>query len=96
MAEKITVVVVDDHSLFRAGVIQSLIHDDTIEILGEGSLASEAVQLVNAPGIAILTSMGRSRCSRAKPNMVRHTPRRRIHAVDPIRDGCPHAGLKVV
>jgi len=56
MAERIRVAVVDDHSLFRAGVMQSLALDDAIEIVGEGSSASEAVNLARSlsPDIILL------------------------------------------
>lgn len=45
MVEKIRVAVVDDHAMFRAGVIQSLGLDGAIEVVGEGASAAEAVQL---------------------------------------------------
>lgn len=45
MVEKIRVAVVDDHAMFRAGVIQSLGLDCAIEVVGEGASAAEAVQL---------------------------------------------------
>jgi two-component system, NarL family, nitrate/nitrite response regulator NarL len=45
MVERIRVAVVDDHAMFRAGVIQSLGFDGGIEVVGEGASAAEAVQL---------------------------------------------------
>lgn len=56
MTEKIRVIVVDDHSLFRAGVTQSLEMDDMIEVVGEGASASEAIDLAKSlsPDIALL------------------------------------------
>ncbi|MXQ11138.1 response regulator [Microvirga makkahensis] len=56
MIEKIRVVVVDDHSLFRSGVIQSLTLDDMIEVVGEGASAADALQLVTelAPDLVLL------------------------------------------
>lgn len=56
MTEKIRVIVVDDHSLFRAGVTQSLEMDDMIEVVGEGASASEAIDLARSlsPDIALL------------------------------------------
>jgi DNA-binding NarL/FixJ family response regulator len=45
MVERIRVAVVDDHALFRAGVIQSLALDGAIDVVGEGASAAEAVQL---------------------------------------------------
>jgi two-component system nitrate/nitrite response regulator NarL len=56
MAERIRVAVVDDHAMFRAGVIQSLGLDGDIEVVGEGASAAEAVQLVKdlAPDLILL------------------------------------------
>lgn len=56
MNSRISVVVVDDHSLFRTGVIQSLALDSQIEVVGQGASAFEAVQLVGAlsPDIALI------------------------------------------
>ena len=41
----IRVVVVDDHPMFRGGVVQILDTDDHFEVVGEGGSASEAIQL---------------------------------------------------
>ncbi len=56
MSKRIRVAVVDDHALFRAGVIQSLGFDDEIEVVGEGGSAAEAVQLARelAPDLILL------------------------------------------
>lgn len=56
MVERIRVAVVDDHAMFRAGVIQSLGLDGDIEVVGEGASAAEAVQLAKelAPDIILL------------------------------------------
>lgn len=45
MNERTTVVVVDDHSLFRVGVVQTLNLDDEIDVVGEGASAAEALEL---------------------------------------------------
>jgi DNA-binding NarL/FixJ family response regulator len=45
LVEKIRVAVVDDHSLLRAGVIRALTLDDTIEVVGEGASAMDAIEL---------------------------------------------------
>jgi two-component system nitrate/nitrite response regulator NarL len=45
MSELISVVVVDDHPLYRSGVVRTLIDDGTFEIRAEGSDAASAVQL---------------------------------------------------
>lgn len=56
MVDKIRVAVVDDHALFRAGVIQSLTLDGAIEVVGEGASAAEAVELAKelAPDLILL------------------------------------------
>ncbi|MBJ6127907.1 response regulator [Microvirga splendida] len=56
MGERIRVVVVDDHALFRTGVVQSLAFDNAIEVVGEGETAAEAVQLARdlAPDLILL------------------------------------------
>src|SRR5690606_17276868 len=46
MSERIRVVVVDDHPLFRAGVVQAVQLDKTIEVVAEGSSGVEAITLV--------------------------------------------------
>ena len=45
MTDNIRVLVVDDHSLFRTGVVQTLALDTSMEIVGEGGSAAEAVEL---------------------------------------------------
>jgi two-component system, NarL family, nitrate/nitrite response regulator NarL len=45
MSEKVRVAVVDDHSLLRDGVIRALKLDDTIEVVGEGASAMDAIEL---------------------------------------------------
>jgi len=56
MNEQITVVVADDHSIFRAGVVQSLVLDSAIKVVGEASTGSEAVELVRerCPDLVLL------------------------------------------
>jgi DNA-binding NarL/FixJ family response regulator len=56
MAEKIRVVVVDDHALLRRGVIRALELDDMIEIVGEGASAADAIKLAgtHAPDLIML------------------------------------------
>lgn len=56
MPERITVVVVDDHSLFRTGLVQTLKLDEAIEVVGEGGTAQEAMDLVleHRPDIVLL------------------------------------------
>lgn len=56
MADHLKIVVVDDHSLFRAGVVQSLHLDDGIRVVAEGSSGSDAVRLAetHAPDLILL------------------------------------------
>ncbi|MGB3387540.1 MAG: response regulator transcription factor [Pseudaminobacter sp.] len=56
MRRKSTVVVVDDHPLFRAGVIQTLELDPDLEVVGEGGSAAEAHALATRlkPDIMLL------------------------------------------
>ena len=56
MGAKISVIVIDDHPLFREGVVRTLGNDPAIRVAGEGSSADEAVALSAryAPDIALL------------------------------------------
>jgi two-component system nitrate/nitrite response regulator NarL len=45
MHKQSTIVVVDDHPLFRAGVIQTLALDRELKVIGEGSSSDEACEL---------------------------------------------------
>jgi len=56
MAEKVKVILADDHPLFRAGVRQSLEQSDTIDIAGEAASGEEALKLILdlKPHVAIL------------------------------------------
>lgn len=56
MDESISVVVIDDHSLFRAGVIQALGLDSDIEVIGEGCSGADALELAKVlqPDIILL------------------------------------------
>ncbi|MGE0312005.1 MAG: response regulator [Lautropia sp.] len=47
MTATIRVVVVDDHPLFRGGVVRTLQEADDFEVLGEGGSADDAVALVD-------------------------------------------------
>lgn len=56
MASKISIVVVDDHSLFRAGVIQTLMMDRGLDVVGEGGSGAAAIELAQSkkPDIMLL------------------------------------------
>jgi len=45
MSDKIQIVLVDDHPLFRAGVAYTLTAEPDMEVVGQGASAAEAVQL---------------------------------------------------
>lgn len=56
MSERIQIVIVDDHPLFRGGVIQTLQAEPDVEIVGQGTTAAEAVRLAGEllPDIILL------------------------------------------
>ncbi|MBI4670669.1 MAG: response regulator transcription factor [Chloroflexi bacterium] len=45
MTEKIQIVVIDDHPLFRDGVVNTLRAEDDFQVIAEGTTAAEAVKL---------------------------------------------------
>lgn len=47
MSEKIQIVVIDDHPLFRDGVVNTLRTEQDFEVVAEGTSATEAARLVN-------------------------------------------------
>lgn len=56
MNEKIKIVIIDDHVLFRDAVIEVLAKDDQIKVVGQGGTAGEAIYLVERlrPDILLL------------------------------------------
>lgn len=56
MPEAVTVVVVDDHPLYRSGVVRSLEETDDFVVLAEGSSADDALRLclLHAPSLVLL------------------------------------------
>ncbi len=58
MSDRIQVVIVDDHPLFRDGVIQTLRAEPDIEIVGQGTSAPEAIRLTSEllPDVILLDS----------------------------------------
>jgi two-component system, NarL family, nitrate/nitrite response regulator NarL len=45
MSDKINLIIIDDHPLFREGVIHTLKAQPDIEVVGQGATAEEAIQL---------------------------------------------------
>ncbi len=56
MSEKIQIVIIDDHPLFRDGVIQTLKAEADFEIVGEATTAAEAIRLAteHVPDVILL------------------------------------------
>ena len=56
MTGQIRTIVVDDHPLYRGGVIQTLGAEDDIDVVGQGASADEARDLVTAeaPDVALI------------------------------------------
>lgn len=56
MADRISIVLIDDHSLFRAGVIQTLALDPQLDVVGEGGTGEQAIALAERlrPAIVLL------------------------------------------
>lgn len=56
MSERIQIAIVDDHPLFRDGVIKTLQAEPDVEIVGQGTTAAEAVRLASdlLPDIILL------------------------------------------
>ena len=56
MPEQISIIIVDDHALFRMGVTETLAHQPDLKIVGEGSTRDDAMDLVERlrPGIALI------------------------------------------
>ncbi len=56
MSEKIKIVIVDDHVLFRDAAIEVLSKDESIKVVGQGGTAGEAVYLTEKlrPDILLL------------------------------------------
>jgi DNA-binding NarL/FixJ family response regulator len=56
MAEQVMVIVVDDHDLFRSGLIELLANDPGLTVCGEGSNGADAIMLAreHRPDVAVL------------------------------------------
>jgi DNA-binding NarL/FixJ family response regulator len=70
MADRITVLLVDDHALVRRGFHRLLDDDETLEVVGEASNGAEAVQLADKlrPQVIVMDCQ--------LPEMTVSTPRR--------------------
>lgn len=75
------VVVVDDHPMFRTGLIQAVSAEGDISIVGEGGCASEAIELVRdlKPDVLLLdVHMSDSGIARVRDILLTHPPVRII------------------
>lgn len=56
MPDKTSIIVVDDHAIFRAGIVQILAGSDDLEIVGEGASQTEAIDLATRlrPNVALI------------------------------------------
>jgi DNA-binding NarL/FixJ family response regulator len=56
VADKIKIIIADDHHIFRKGILSIVKDDESIEVIGEASNGEEALQLIEklAPHIALL------------------------------------------
>jgi two-component system, NarL family, nitrate/nitrite response regulator NarL len=75
MTEKVSIVIVDDHPIFRSGLVQTLALEPGFSVVAEGSSAEEAVALVRAfkPDILLLdVSMSDSGIDRIAQIMTIH------------------------
>lgn len=80
-ADMIRVVVVDDHPMFRSGLIQAVSAEGDISVVAEGDSANEAVELVRSlrPDIVLLDlHMSDSGIARVRDILLAHPPIRII------------------
>jgi DNA-binding NarL/FixJ family response regulator len=84
----IRVVVVDDHPMFRAGLIQAVMVDGDISVVGEGGSAAEAVELAAAltPDILLLDAQMADGGLDRIPDILRTAPQVRIVVVTASED----------
>jgi two-component system, NarL family, nitrate/nitrite response regulator NarL len=83
MASGITVAVVDDHPLFREGVIRSLGETDRFKVVGEGGSTADAIRI----------------SEEARPNVILidlSMPGEGIHAIAPIKARNPDIRIVVL
>ena len=84
----IRVVVVDDHPMFRTGLIQAVTVDGDISAVGEGGSAAEAVELVAAlrPDVLLLDAQMSDDGLERIPDIVQAHPETRIVVVTASND----------
>lgn len=84
----IRVVVVDDHPMFRAGLIQAVTVDGDIAVVGEGGSAAEAVELVAAlkPDVLLLDAQMADGGLDRIPDILLTDPKTRIVVVTASED----------
>jgi DNA-binding NarL/FixJ family response regulator len=84
----IRIVVVDDHPMFRAGLIQAVTVDGDIAAVGEGGSAAEAVELVASlrPDVLLLDAQMADDGLERIPDIVRAHPETRIVVVTASED----------
>ena len=84
----IRVVVVDDHPMFRTGLIQAVTIDGDISAVGEGGSAAEAVELVAAlrPDVLLLDAQMSDNGLERIPEIVQAHPETRIVVVTASND----------
>lgn len=84
----IRIVVVDDHPMFRTGLIQAVTVDGDISAVGEGGSAAEAVELVAAlrPDVLLLDAQMSDDGLERIPDIVQAHPETRIVVVTASND----------
>lgn len=84
----IRIVVVDDHPMFRSGLIQAVTVDGDISAVGEGGSAAEAVELVAAlrPDVLLLDAQMADDGLERIPDIVHAHPETRIVVVTASED----------
>lgn len=81
MAETTSIVIVDDHPIFRLGLTHALLLDGALSVIGEGASAAEAVALVRSlkPDVLLLDAfMDDSGLDRIRDIFAVHPPVRII------------------
>ena len=56
MTDRLSIIVVDDHAIFRKGVLETLGHQAELKVIGEGASRDDAIHLVEKlrPDIALI------------------------------------------